>query len=212
MRICTTNPGKLTEFGGLLAPIGLILKVSDPFLDIPETGNTFKENAVQKALGYAKAYPGEWLLAEDSGLVIPALNGYPGPWSARYADLDGTLHEFIGDTRPRSVLDPLNNQRVLAELQDVPLARRGAHFVACITIIDPDGNVAFITERRAAGWIASDAKGTNGFGYDSIFISDTTGGKTWAEIDSARKDLISHRNQAIWDLMAWLCSTKAAVQ
>jgi XTP/dITP diphosphohydrolase len=71
--------------------------------------------------------------------------------------------------------------------------------------------VSFVTERRAYGWVAPAAKGTGGFGYDPIFISDTTGGKTWAEIDSARKDLISHRNRAIWDLMAWLCSFKQSV-
>ena len=203
MRICTTNPGKLAEFGGLLAPIGLTLTASDATLDIPETGSTFKDNAIEKAKGYAKVYPGEWLLSEDSGLVVPALNGMPGPWSARYAHLGSTVPPLNRPTQ-----DLMNNQKVLQELAPVIDGSRGAYFVACLTVINPKGEVAFITEQRAYGWIAHKPMGTNGFGYDPIFISDTTGGKTWAEIDSARKGLISHRNKAIWDLMAWLCSSK----
>ena len=212
MRICTTNPGKMAEFGGLLAPLGLTLKASVLTLDIPETGDTFKDNSIEKAKGYAKEYPGEWLLAEDSGLVVPALGGLPGPWSARYADLDTANRQVRESGRPRSVMDPLNNKRVLTYMGSFPPESRGAYFVACITVIDPQGNVAFVTEQRAYGWIALEERGTNGFAYDSLFISPTTGGKTWAEIDSARKDLISHRNKATWDLMAWLCSSKLDIQ
>jgi non-canonical purine NTP pyrophosphatase (RdgB/HAM1 family) len=199
MRICTTNPGKMREFGGLLSPLGLTLKPSSMSIDIPETEDSFAGNSRLKAREYARYYPGEWILAEDSGLVVPALGGMPGPWSARFAE-DPDRHI------PRDEIDPLNNAKVLALLKGTPSANRGAWFVSHITVVNPQGDVAFSTERRAYGWIATEAYGSQGFGYDPIFISDSTGGKTWAEIDAARKDLISHRNHAIWDLMAWLCS------
>lgn len=209
MRICTTNQGKLREFGGMLAPIGLSLTISDPRIDIPETGVSFKENSQQKALGYAAAYPGEWLLAEDSGLCIPALGGFPGPWSARYADVTCLYPLRVNESgRSRELMDVMNRERVLREMARIPESEQGAYFVCCITVIDMSGQVAFRTEQRTYGWITQEPAGYNGFGYDPIFVSDHTGGKTWAEIDGARKGLISHRSKACWDLMAWLCSTK----
>ena len=215
MRICTTNPGKLAEFGGLLAPLDIKL-TTETDQDIPETGDTFAHNAEEKARGYAAVHPGEWLLAEDSGLVIPALAGLPGPYSARFADAKISILsiEIKDSGRPRSVMDPLNNQRVLEMMKDVPVHEheRGAYFVANIVVMAPDGTVAFSTERRSPGWIVTEPRGEGGFGYDPIFESDTSFGKTWAEIDSARKDLISHRSKAVWDLMAWLCSTNLEVK
>lgn len=210
MRICTTNPGKVREFGGLLAPLDIHL-VPTTNHDIPETGDTFAANAREKALGYASLYPGTWLLSEDSGLVVPALQGLPGPWSARFSDLDLRTRQVTESGRPRDVIDPQNNQRVLDLMLDVPEERRGAYFVAYIVVIDPEGHIAFEVERRAYGKVVFEPRGSGGFGYDPLFESDTSFGQTWAEIDTARKDLISHRSKAVWDLMSWLCSTNREV-
>ncbi len=210
MRICTTNPGKVAEFGGLLAPLDIPL-IPTTTHEVPETGDTFADNAREKAKGYAKLYPGEWLLAEDSGLVVPALDGLPGPWSARFDDLD-LLHNVVQPTgRPREVIDLANNRRLLKMLEGLTVDRRGAYFVAYIVVIDPAGEIAFEIERRTYGWITTELRGANGFGYDPLFMSDTSFGQTWAEVDTARKDLISHRSKAVWDLMAWLCSTDREV-
>jgi len=215
VRICTTNPGKVAEFGGLLAPLDIRLTPTTKE-DIPETGGTFHDNAREKAQGYAKLYPDCWILSEDSGLVIPALDDLPGPFSARFDDLDLTSSMIKGGRvtpsgRPRDQMDPANNERVLHLMKDVHQAARGAYFVAYIVVIDPEGDIAFEVEQRAYGWITTELRGTGGFGYDPLFESDTSFGQTWAEIDTARKDLISHRSRAVWDLMAWLCSTKREV-
>jgi XTP/dITP diphosphohydrolase len=214
MRICTTNPGKVREFGGLLSPLGVAL-VPTMDHDIPETGDTFADNAREKAMGYARLYPGEWLLAEDSGLVVPTLNGLPGAFSARFADCvlsdDLTVVRVQESGRTRKVLDPLNTARVLSMLEGTPPEKRGAYFVAMIVVVNPQGNIAFEVERRTNGWITEAPRGNNGFGYDPVFESDTSFGLTWSEMDTARKDLVSHRSKAVWDLMSWLCSTTVVV-
>lgn len=210
MRICTTNPGKVAEFGGLLAPLDIRL-IPTMKEDIPETGDTFADNAREKARGYAKIYPNCWLLSEDSGLVIPALGNFPGPFSARFDDLNMATRRVIHTRRTRVQMDPLNNERVLRLMKGKPKSKRGAYFVAYIVVLDPEGEIAFEVEQRAYGWITETLRGTGGFGYDPLFETDTSFGQTWAEIDSARKDLISHRSRAVWDLMAWLCSTRRVV-
>jgi len=210
MRICTSNPGKVSEFGGLLAPLDINLDVSGDY-DIPETGITFADNSREKILGYAKHYSGEWLLADDSGLVIPALNNLPGPFSARFSDLDLDTLMIVSSGDDREVIDLKNNNRVLELLSNIPHDNRGAYFVACITVLNPDGKVSFQVERRAYGYISKELRGKNGFGYDPLFISDNSFGKTWAEIDKARKSLISHRSKAIWDFLAWICSTSEVI-
>ncbi len=213
MRICTTNPGKVAEFGGLLLPLDIRLTPTTKH-DVPETGTTFQHNARQKARGYAALYPGDWILSEDSGLVIPALKGLPGPYSARFADLDVSDADALvinESGRPRSEMDPANNRRVLRMMEGVPADQRGAYFVGYIVVIDPKGEIAFEVEQRAYGWITTELRGTGGFGYDPLFESDTSFGQTWAEIDTARKGLISHRSKSVWDLMAWLCSTDREV-
>ena len=207
MRICTTNPNKVAEFGGLLAPIDI--RLIPTALDFPETEKTFSDNAVEKAMNYARVYPGEWLLSEDSGLVVPALDGRPGPYSARFADLELTAKGPIirESHRGREEMDRANNIRVLEMMADVPQHQRGAYFVCYTVVIDPQGNRAFEVERRAYGQVIEELRGDGGFGYDPIFMSAAAFGRTWAELDSARKNLMSHRSKAIWDLMAWLCST-----
>lgn len=202
MRICTTNPGKLREFGGLLAPLGIKLTPTTQH-DVPETGDTVLANARQKAAGYAALYPDEYILTEDSGLVVPALGGLPGPWSARFTDLDlATLH-VRESGRDRSIIDPLNNERVLDLLGNEK--NRGAYFV-CVLNLTLNETRLFEIERRVYGWITDKPRGEGGFGYDPIFESPQSYGKTWAEVDSLRKNLMSHRQIAVFDLMAWLAS------
>lgn len=209
MRICTTNPGKRAEFGGLLAPLDIDLKITSPDdPDVPEPFDTFTENAFAKCQGYAEHYPGEYILAEDSGLVVPHLGGLPGPWSARFADFDPRTREVRESGRSRDVIDPLNNQLVLGLLRSVPPEARGAYFEAVIVVLAPDGRVVFQIEDRAYGWITQEPKGEGGFGYDPIFESAETFGKTWAQVDRARKNLISHRTKAITNFMLWVCGTK----
>lgn len=203
MRICTTNPGKKREFGSLLYPLGIELKTTDPSIVIEEPHPSFLDNAKEKAFGYHRHYPGEYLLVEDSGLVVPLLDGLPGPWSADFSDLDIETREVNSSGRGRSIIDPLNGERVLSLMEGKK--ERGAYFVAVILVCSPKGSIVFKVEERAYGWIAQEKRGENGFGYDPIFISPETYGKTWAEIDRGRKDLISHRNKAINHFMAWVC-------
>lgn len=210
MLICTTNPHKVREFAGLLNPLGIDLH---PImnLDIPETGDSFVDNAREKARGYALRYPGQWLLSEDSGLVVPALGGMPGAFSARYADVQvdaGGVLRIENSGRSRVEMDALNILRLLREAKDLPQNNRGAYFVSYIVVVDPQGKIAFETERRATGWITQEIRGSGGFGYDSIFRSDHSFGRTWAEIPPDRKALFSHRAKATSDLMAWMCSTQ----
>lgn len=205
MFICTTNMGKVREFASLLSPLGIDLKPITHH-HVPELGCTFIENGRMKAQAYANLYPNRWILAEDSGLVVPALNGMPGHLSARYDDVqdDGKIVESLRD---RLTIDFANNMKVLDKMKNVSPEHRGAYFVSHLVVINPHGQIAFETERRAVGWIATEMKGSQGFGYDPIFQSDTSYGKTWAEIDSVRKNLISHRSEVIWDFLAWVCST-----
>jgi XTP/dITP diphosphohydrolase len=207
MILGTTNPHKVREIGGICAPLGIAL---EPIaLDVPEEGETFEENALAKAIGYGTARPGQTVLVEDSGLEIPALGGLPGPWSARFDDFDlDTRTVRTHSARDREEIDAANRKRVLALMKDVPAHRRAASFVVSV-VVARRGAVLFTVTRRAAGWILEEERGEHGFGYDAIFASDASFGKSWAEIDAARKDLISHRGEALWDLQAWLCSDAA---
>lgn len=105
MLLCSTNPGKIRAFGGLLAALDIPL---DPVMhhEIPETGDTFEANALEKAQAYAALYPGKWLLAEDSGLVVPALGGWPGPWSAMFDDTNVRTHVVTPSRRSRAEIEP----------------------------------------------------------------------------------------------------------
>lgn len=203
MYIGTTNPGKVREIGGICLPLDIpLIPIS---ADIPEEGCTFEENAMSKALGYSALVPNEYVIVEDSGIVIPALNNLPGPWAAYFDDLDIEKRVVNYSGRPREVIDPANNKRVLQLMEDVEDNKRGAYFIISLKIMK-NSWLIFQTMQKAHGWILKEPKGTKGFGYDPIFASDTSFGKSWAEIDSGRKNLISHRAKALWDLQAWLCS------
>jgi XTP/dITP diphosphohydrolase len=149
--------------------------------DVEETGSTFEENARLKATAFAKA-TGEWTLAEDSGLVVPGLNGRPGVYSARYAGVQGD--------------DAANNARLLAELAPLPDDRRAAYYICVAVLADPAGDVKAMAEGRCHGVIVKEFRGTGGFGYDPLFLVPEFH-KTFGELSTRVKHALSHRSRAL---------------
>jgi XTP/dITP diphosphohydrolase len=203
--IGTTNPGKVAEMASLLAPLGLELKAVS--LDVPELGDTFEENALEKALAYA-AHSGGVTASEDSGIIIPALDGLPGPWSARFADLDLQTRRVNPSGRSREEMDRLNNERVLELMKEIEQPRRAAAFKVVLVITQP-GKVLFQASAECHGWIAEEQRGTNGFGYDPIFVGQDTFGKTFAELDPMRKNLRSHRKRVLDEMFMWASQNRS---
>jgi len=146
----------------------------------PETGSTYRENAVQKALAAAKA-TGHWALGDDSGLEVDALGGAPGLYSARFAG-EGVTY---ADNR-KKLLDALGNR---------PDDQRTAHFICTIAVASPEGKVE-VVEGRCEGRITRGEVGGGGFGYDPIFFLPTCN-KTFAELSSEEKNRVSHRGRAV---------------
>lgn len=180
--IATHNRGKLREFAELLKGLPYELVTLDEVgihNDVEETGATFAENAQLKAEAYARA-SGLLTLAEDSGLEVDALGGEPGVRSKRYAGENKT--------------DAERNEYLLERLRAVPSDRRTARFHAVIAIADPQGRF-WSSEGTCEGSIAYDERGTNGFGYDPVFISREYGVRT-AELAPEVKNRISHRGRA----------------
>ena len=182
--LATRNQKKLSELQRILAASGVDVGVTDlsGYPDLPEaaeTGATFTENALLKARAVV-AHTGVPAVAEDSGLYVDALNGMPGVLSARWAGRHGD--------------DEANLRLVLAQLADVPADRRGAHFACVAALVLPSGQ-EHVTEGTVSGRITDAPRGTNGFGYDPIFvpIGET---RTTAEMLPAEKDAISHRGRA----------------
>ena len=181
--LATTNQNKIREICQILDGRNLnIISMNDiPSLpEVEEDGLTFEENARKKALTIAKL-TGRLTLADDSGLVVDALNGRPGVHSARYSGEDATPAK--------------NNEKLLHELQDVPAKKRTARFVCVIAIARPSGKM-FIAEGRCEGLIARELRGEQGFGYDPLFIVPDRE-KTFAELGAAEKNKISHRAIAL---------------
>ena len=149
--------------------------------EVDETGTTFEENARLKAIQVAKA-TNAWALGEDSGLVVPALNGQPGIYSARYAG------------EPAN--DDANNTKLLAELARYPDAHRDGYYVCTAALSDPHGNVQAMVEGRCHGVIASQRRGTGGFGYDPLFLIPELH-QTFGEVSPRVKQALSHRARAM---------------
>ena len=189
--LATGNPGKLREMKQVLAELPVDVIGLNELGDIPEpeeTGDTFAENARQKALYYAQA-TGRWCLADDSGLEVDALGGAPGVRSARYSG------DAVAPGSDRSVIDQANNAKLLDALKDTPDAQRTARFVCCVALADPQG-VLIETHGAFEGLIARKNTGDNGFGYDPLFyVPDRK--CTAAELPPAQKNSISHRGQAV---------------
>jgi XTP/dITP diphosphohydrolase len=204
----TTNPHKVREFAALMAATGCSLSVTEP-LDPDETEPDFLGNARLKARTYAAAAGGP-TLCEDSGLTVAALGGLPGPWSARFSEhgsidpVAGRVGAYCKSGLPREELDRRNLELVLELMQGVQQPRRAARFVAALVVAEPSGAILFERCSESQGWIADAARGEGGFGYDAIFVGQDTFGKTYAELDAARKNLRSHRRRVMQDFKMWL--------
>ncbi len=177
--IATTNPGKVREYADLLAGLPCeLVGLKDIGIDheVDETGTTYEENARLKAREYA-ALSGLLTLADDSGLEVDALAGRPGVYSARYAP--------DSPTRIRKLLD---------EMKDVPDEKRSARFQCVIVLAWPQGRTE-ITAGSCEGWIAHEARGLHGFGFDPVFYMPEHQA-TMAELPESFKNTISHRAHA----------------
>ncbi len=186
--LATGNAGKLREFQQMLgsAEIEFLTQRSLGVSDADETGLSFVENAILKAR-HAAAATGLPALADDSGLEVDALRGEPGIYSARYAGPGAT--------------DAQNNAKLLTALQDVPEAQRSARFICCIAFMrhatDP---MPFICHGSWEGRILFAPAGDNGFGYDPLFFVPTHGCAS-AQLEPAIKNALSHRGQALRQLL-----------
>ena len=181
----TRNQKKRRELEDLLGPYGFQLMTLDEWdgaVEVEETGSSFAENAALKATQQALAL-GQWVLGEDSGLAVDALDGAPGIYSARYA----------GATGPDA--DEANNSKLLTELEQVPDAQRGAMYVCHMALSDPQGVVQIACEATCRGRIAQQRRGTGGFGYDPLFIIPEYHA-TFGELGPAVKRALSHRSRA----------------
>lgn len=190
----TRNRGKIAELENLLAGTGITLLSGQdlpPVGPIEETGQTFAANAVLKASVTAKAL-GVPALADDSGLVVRALNNAPGIYSARYAGEDAD--------------DLANLHKVLSEMRGI--ADRRAAFKCRIAIARPDGE-AMIFSGACKGAIALGPRGDNGFGYDPIFLCGPFLRRTFAELSDNEKNLISHRAMALGKMYRHLDRVRA---
>lgn len=188
--LASNNEHKLKELRRILLPLGLHVMsakeaTSGP-LEVEETGVTFEENARLKALAFMNA-TGLAAIGDDSGLMVDALNGEPGVYSARYAGEGASNDERIA--------------KLLANLQGVPEEKRTARFVTAICCIFPDGREVTV-RGECHGRIGFEKIGENGFGYDPVFILES--GKTFAQLTPEEKDKISHRGNALRKLKAAL--------
>ena len=185
--IATGNAGKAGEFRQMLGADRFAWCDLSSFPDAPdveETGHTFRANACLKASTYARHF-NLWTLADDSGLEVDALNGSPGVLSARWAQVNQAGN---GDAD--------NNALLLRMLENVPDERRTARFVCVLALARPDGRIILTARDTIEGRIIHAPRGTNGFGYDPLFLIDSLG-KTTAELDPVHKHQVSHRGQAL---------------
>src|SRR5579883_3297729 len=178
------NAKKLRELADLLADLGVEVTDLSPYPAAPEvdeTGTTFEENARLKAVTLAPVL-NEWVLGEDSGLVVPALGGQPGVYSARWAGRHGD--------------DAANNAKLLAEMAGLAGDRRAAYYVSTAALAAPDGTVVAVADGRCHGVIATEPRGTSGFGYDPLFLIPEYHA-TCGELSPTVKQALSHRARAI---------------
>jgi XTP/dITP diphosphohydrolase len=180
----TRNHKKRQEIEEILGDLGLDLQdltLYPQATEVVEDGATFEANARKKASETALAVK-QWVLGEDSGLVVPGLNGRPGVYSARYAGKQGD--------------DAANNARLLAELAPLPPDRRAAYYVCTAALADPKGEVHAVVEGRCQGVIVADFRGGGGFGYDPLFLIPEYH-KTFGELSARVKHALSHRARAL---------------
>ena len=184
----THNLKKRRELETLLTPHGIrvaTLKDFDDVLEVEETGDTFAANAALKAEQQA-VHLDQWVLGEDSGLEVDLLDGAPGVYSARYSGPEAT--------------DASNNAKLLAELGDAPLSKRGARYVCHIALSDPQGQIRLNVQACCRGRIQSREAGAAGFGYDPLFEVPEYH-RTFGQLGDTVKSVLSHRSRAIRRLL-----------
>lgn len=190
--IASSNPGKLREYKLLAAGSALEIAVVPNFDALPvfdETAPTFAENAAGKAEHYSK-FSSELILADDSGLVVPALGGAPGIQSARYAGPGASDRDRV--------------RKLLREMEGKKGEERRARFV-CITALARSGRVLAVFSDFAEGVITTEPRGSDGFGYDPVFYFEQLG-RTYAETTREEKNCYSHRGKAFRKVVAFLTS------
>ncbi|MBO7675341.1 MAG: RdgB/HAM1 family non-canonical purine NTP pyrophosphatase [Atopobiaceae bacterium] len=197
--VATGNAHKLSEIEAILGAAPAMEGVRfvalgelGDFADPVEDGDTFCANALIKARAALDETGLSMAVADDSGLVVDALDGAPGIYSARWAGEHGN--------------DAANNDKLLNQMADVPDAERTARFHSAVVLVtrDEDGEEVLVGEGDCEGTIARDLRGTNGFGYDPLFDLADIPGKRMAELEPEEKNAISHRRRALDDLVAKL--------
>lgn len=182
--IASRNIHKIREFRSILRKASAfdLLSLNDfpTYVPPPETGKTFEENAILKAR-HAAQHLKRWVIADDSGLVVPALKGAPGVHSRRYAGENAT--------------DKENRQKLLSEMRHVQDPNRQGYFECWIALASPDG-LKKTTKGISEGTILEQERGNLGFGYDAVFVKHEYG-KTFAELEEETKNRISHRRKAL---------------
>jgi XTP/dITP diphosphohydrolase len=196
--LATHNRGKTAQIAEALAGQYEVADLHHPDLahlpEIEETGTTFAENAALKALGISRLLPAEtWVLADDSGICVDALDGAPGVYSARYSGPGAT--------------DASNNVRLQAELEArgaLEQSARGAHYI-CMMVLARGGEATFTAEGRVDGYLLREPRGSGGFGYDPYFVPLALGdGRTFSELSNAEKLPFNHRGKALRAVVEFL--------
>jgi XTP/dITP diphosphohydrolase len=185
--LATRNPHKLREFNRLLAAAAIVVEsLPDEVQLPPEDGMTFADNALPKARAAAAA-TGRVAIADDSGIEAEALDGRPGVFSARYAGVGAT------------------DEQNLAKLMLQAPAGSGLRYVCALAWAEPSGGHEHVVHGECRGHLAAHARGGGGFGYDPAFLPvGDFGGRTMAELPDDEKDAISHRGDAVRELLRWL--------
>lgn len=181
--LATRNKHKISEIRDILKGLDVKITSLAEYPDMPEVvedGDTLEHNASKKAREIA-LHLGKWALADDTGLEVAYLNGEPGVYSARWA---GPGCNYLD-----------NNRKMLEKMKGVPAGKRHAEFRTVIALSDPSGKVSTV-DGSISGVIAEKMAGTNGFGYDPVFIEPASG-KTFAEMTASEKNAVSHRAKAL---------------
>ncbi len=202
--LATSNPGKVRDFKAAAANLGLAVQVLpglETFPQAVEDGLTFEENARIKAEYYSRLAPGELVVADDSGLVVDALNGAPGVHSARYA--------AVVSGGPGSHLnsgDEENNRLLITQVEKLPPGARSGKFV-CVIAAARDGKTLQTFHSEVSGEMLAFPRGSFGFGYDPLFYFPALG-KTFAEVAPGKKAKYSHRGKAFRKFLEWCQMTQ----